>query len=154
MRPLGLVLKAGTWYLVAASVADDKPRTYRVSRMRAVVVTEQPFTRPAEFDLAGFWAGTAAHLKARLYPRSAVVRLTPRGRELLFLLGPVVRRGVEELASDDDGSDGCTVRIPIETLQHATHAILQLGGDAEVLEPPELRAKVAAEVRRLAACYA
>ncbi|TDP91133.1 helix-turn-helix transcriptional regulator [Labedaea rhizosphaerae] len=151
LRPLGLVLKAGTWYLVAAGLDDDKPRTYRVSRMRAVVVTDDPFTRPAGFDLAGFWAGTAAHLKERLYHRSAVVRLSPSGRKLLFLLGPVVRRDAEELATDAEG--WCTMRIPMETLQHGVHAILQLGAEAEVLEPPELRAKIATEVRKLAARY-
>src|SRR5215212_7953344 len=34
LEPLGLVLKAGVWYLVAG--ADGQPRTYRVSRVTSV----------------------------------------------------------------------------------------------------------------------
>ena len=44
LEPLGLVLKAGVWYLVAAS--DGQVRTYRVSRIRSATVGDEPITRP------------------------------------------------------------------------------------------------------------
>lgn len=49
LDPLGLVLKAGLWYLVAA--AEGKPRTYRVSNITALTVLETASGRPAKFDL-------------------------------------------------------------------------------------------------------
>ena len=52
--PYGLVSRARTWYLVGA--VEGEMRILRVSRIRAVEMTEQHFTRPAEFDLAAYWA--------------------------------------------------------------------------------------------------
>src|ERR1700742_567718 len=54
--PLGLVLKAGIWYL-AAQAANDKRsvRTYRLSNILDLQVTGEAFERPADFDLAAWW---------------------------------------------------------------------------------------------------
>src|SRR5437588_603219 len=41
VAPLGLVAKRSTWYLVA--VAEDDVRTYRVSRVLAITLTEDTF---------------------------------------------------------------------------------------------------------------
>jgi predicted DNA-binding transcriptional regulator YafY len=43
LSPLGLVLKAGTWYVVAESAGQL--RTYRVSNIQALAATEDRFTR-------------------------------------------------------------------------------------------------------------
>lgn len=66
--PLGLVLKAGHWYLVARSDGED--RTYRVDRLRELETLEEEFDRPVDFDLAVFWRAylerfTAARSPAR-----------------------------------------------------------------------------------------
>ena len=45
LQPLGLVLKAGVWYLVAQ--VGDQPRTYRVSNIIDLAVTEESFERAA-----------------------------------------------------------------------------------------------------------
>jgi predicted DNA-binding transcriptional regulator YafY len=53
VRPLGLVLKAGSWHLVVAkrtgvAVVD-------IDELRATRITNQRFTPPADFDLDAFW---------------------------------------------------------------------------------------------------
>src|SRR3954451_4162149 len=53
LEPLGLVLKAGVRYLVAA--AYGQPRTYPVSRMTRVAALDERFERPPGFDLPTFW---------------------------------------------------------------------------------------------------
>jgi predicted DNA-binding transcriptional regulator YafY len=53
LDPLGLVLKAGAWYLVARRSAGM--RVYRVSRFVSVHVRDDTFERPEDFDLAAFW---------------------------------------------------------------------------------------------------
>src|SRR4051794_32105607 len=53
LSPLGLVLKAGVWYLVAAG--DDTPRTYRVSSIESLRPLPEHVTRPDGFDLAAAW---------------------------------------------------------------------------------------------------
>ncbi|MFN3875840.1 MAG: WYL domain-containing protein, partial [Flavobacteriales bacterium] len=49
--PLGLVLKAGVWYLVArpAGTTEGGQRTYRVSNIRAATALATPVRRPARF---------------------------------------------------------------------------------------------------------
>ncbi len=51
--PLGLVLKAGAWYLVAHRVAGM--RVYRVSRVASVRPLDDPCERPAGFELSAYW---------------------------------------------------------------------------------------------------
>jgi predicted DNA-binding transcriptional regulator YafY len=50
--PLGLVNKAGIWYLVAKARST---RVFRVSRITAARVSNQKATRPKDFDLVTFW---------------------------------------------------------------------------------------------------
>ncbi len=49
----GLVAKASVWYLVAGT--DAGLRTFRLSRIRDVTVTDEPAERPEGFDLAETW---------------------------------------------------------------------------------------------------
>ncbi|HEY3466173.1 MAG TPA: WYL domain-containing protein, partial [Amycolatopsis sp.] len=60
LEPLGLVLKAGVWYLVARVVPDDAFRTYRVSRILSVEQLDSAFSRPPDFDLAQWWRESSA----------------------------------------------------------------------------------------------
>src|SRR3954451_24834062 len=53
VRPLGLVLKAGTWHLVVARARDVD--VVALDELRATRITNRRFTPPADFDLARFW---------------------------------------------------------------------------------------------------
>src|SRR5918997_4938 len=64
LGPLGVVLKAGTWYLAGA--VDGTVRTYRVDRIAHAQPTGERFERPADFDLAEWWAGAAGRVESPL----------------------------------------------------------------------------------------
>jgi predicted DNA-binding transcriptional regulator YafY len=153
LEPLGLVLKAGTWYLVAdPHPADGRgPRTYRVSRVQAAAVRADAFDRPPGFDLEAFWADYQRGYAERVYRDVALVRLSPAGRELLFLVGPIAARRARAEMSEPDSTGWTTTRVPIESVRHGHHALLQLGEHVEVLEPAELRELIAASARAIAA---
>ncbi len=53
VHPLGLVVKEGSWHLVAA--VDDGIDVRRIDGLRATRLTNQVFTPPADFDLGSFW---------------------------------------------------------------------------------------------------
>ncbi len=107
LEPLGVVLKAGTWYLVANADGSRSPRTYRVSRIHEAVALEETFERPDGFDLQAHWAGYQRDYAERLFRETATIRLSAAGRELLFLLGPVVARaGREAMGEPDPGRLG------------------------------------------------
>lgn len=150
LRPLGLVLKAGRWYLVAQG--STRISTYRVSQIQAAAVLDETFERPEAFDLAAHWTASLEEFQSRQYTGSAVIRLSARGWESFSSnVLPVVARAAEESAVDD--GEGVRVTIPIESLGHATGMLLRMGGEVEVLEPAELREQVTTAVRALASIY-
>jgi len=80
--PLGLVLKAGAWYLVAHRIAGM--RVYRVSRVVSVHPLEETCARPDGFDLSSYWQEWSRHFEESL-PRVEVKARGPRGeRTLVF----------------------------------------------------------------------
>ncbi|MFF3986118.1 helix-turn-helix transcriptional regulator [Streptomyces sp. NPDC001797] len=138
LEPYGLVLKAGRWYVVAA----PGPRTYRVDQILELTLLDEEFSRPEAFDLAAHWTA---------YQRDFHVRLYGAGGEALVRLAPGVKLPRAETV--ERTAAWTLVRVPIESVDHATAQFLRLGTDIEVLEPPELRARMARTIAELAERY-
>jgi predicted DNA-binding transcriptional regulator YafY len=152
LEPLGLVLKAGVWYMVAAG--DGGTRTYRLSGIQALEVLDEVFQRPSGFSLVDYWADATARFERDIYVGTARVRASERGRQRLREISQTVREAVDA-ATLSPGIDGWAVlAIPIEEHGWATRELIRIGAEIEVLEPPELRHRVAEVVRRMAAFYA
>ena len=150
--PLGIVLKAGTWYLVAAH--EGQLRTYRVSRVRDVSATEGRFERPAGFDLSTYWSESTAAYE-REAPRIEVTLRARRGaaRWLEDVIdGPTLAAGIE--LPDAEPEAWRTIRLTLDWPREVPGRLLALGGAVEVLAPPELRAEIAALASEAAARYA
>jgi predicted DNA-binding transcriptional regulator YafY len=153
LQPLGLVLKAGVWYVVAA-VSDDA-RTYRVSQIRALAALPGRFERPEAFDLAGYWRAWSERFEASLLRVRAVVRVSPRAFErLLPMFGPVAARTARESAGRPDADGWREVTLPVESLEHGVMELFRLGAEAEVLGPAELRQRMRETAEALARRYA
>jgi predicted DNA-binding transcriptional regulator YafY len=151
LEPLGLVLKAGIWYVVAS--VDDQIRTYRVSR----VVTAEPgaerFERPEAFDLASYWAESSAAYE-RDVPRVAVdIRVRPdRLGHLRDAVGSRAMSGAETLdGADPDG--WLRLRLRLDWPDEVHRNLLAAGRWVEVLGPPEVRARIASTARAIAERY-
>jgi len=145
--PLGLVLKAGVWYLVAA--ADKQIRTYRVSRVESVTSTPEPMTRPPDFDLAAYWADSISAYE-RESPRITVtIRVDPAVIGVLAdAIGSQAVRAAETVPADD--ADGWLhLRITAEWPDEVPGRLIGLGGRAEILEPPEIRERAITIARRM-----
>lgn len=152
LDPLGLVLKGGTWYLVAQH--RGRTRTYRVSRLRRVSVGDERFTRPEGFDLADHWQASSLAFEESLLREQVVARLSPDALAALpYALEPAAARAARASAGSPDADGWVRVVIPTESIDYAEGEVLKLGAGAEVLEPPELRRKLAATARHLAAVY-
>jgi predicted DNA-binding transcriptional regulator YafY len=136
--PLGLVLKGGAWYLVARRSAGM--RVYRVSRVAAVRPLADGFERPDGFELTSFWEQWSRSFEETL-PR---VYVTVRASEDLrrFLPG--------EPRLDEQGH----AVVAFAHLGDAYRELLRFGSQLEVLEPRELRERIAETGREVAALYA
>ena len=151
LDPLGLVMKAGEWYVVAAT--DKSARTYKVSNILSVEPTGEKFKRKRGFDLARYWAESIERFEASLYKGHATVRLSAAARRAMRYSPAAVAKAVEETASPADRHGWTLHRIPIETIDHAASELLKLGGECEVVAPRELRARMAQRTRELAKLY-
>lgn len=166
VNPLGIVLKGGIWYLVAA--AADPPgrpgpiRTYRVAQILEVLDAGGDaggdvggFDRPTGFDLAEYWQASLAEFDRRRWQGTATVRLSPDAvRRMPDLYPSAVLRAIELTASAPDASGWIRAEMPIEGTTHALGEIFKLGWGVEVLGPPELRAAVATHAAELARLHA
>jgi predicted DNA-binding transcriptional regulator YafY len=145
LEPYGLVLKAGHWYLVAG----PGPRTYRVDQILELRVLDEEFSVPDGFELATYWQGYLAEFRAFLHRGDAVIRLAPAAAARLS--GAAARA----LAETGVPGAGGWIRavVPIESVEEACREFLGFGPDIEVLEPAELRARIAEAARATAARY-
>ncbi len=146
--PLGLVLAAGEWYLVA--LRDGQRRTYRVSRVRSVESLDAPVARPAGFDLAAQWAQARSELEdERSRSVEVTVRVAARALGRLRNLVPV--HGQDRVPLTATGQVELTV--PFDDDHWAVTSILSLGSAAEVLGPEHIRRRVAEEARAVTSLY-
>ena len=148
LHPLGLVLKAGTWYVVAERGGER--RTYRVSNIQALTPTGERFDRPRDFDLVRYWTESSRAFEVGLYREQAVLRASPRALRRLERLGATVSEAARESAGTPDADGWLRVTIPVESFDQAAIDLLLLGGEAEVVKPRELRRRVAAAARTMA----
>ncbi|MGK8490574.1 helix-turn-helix transcriptional regulator [Nocardia asiatica] len=152
LDPLGLVLKAGTWYLVARS--GHTPRSYRVGRILSAEPTGESFTRPADFDLRAHWTDAADDFARSMLRVRARCRIAATHLRLLRLtIDPAAVPEALTSAGAPDAEGWVEVVVPSESFDVLAGALLQLGEFVEVLEPPQLRARLAATAAAMHARY-
>jgi len=150
VHPLGLVMKAGTWYFAAAR--EGKVRTWRVASVRDAALLDAPVQRPPDFDLAGYWRESVRRFEVELFTGEASVAVTPRGLMELRHLNAAVARAVAQAQPPAEG-ERVTLRIPIESVAHAAGQLLRLCPEVEVRSPRELRVAIRERLRTAARMY-
>jgi predicted DNA-binding transcriptional regulator YafY len=165
VEPLGLVCKAGIWYLVALSNGNN--RVYRISRVRNVALTDEHFQRPHDFDLEHYWKAWCVEFQARLHPYEVCLRIAPQFVPILpYVMGESIYQVLEE-AEPPDCEGWLTIKLRFESLEVACGFVLGFVYNAnagttvppdfetvvEVLEPQELREAIIQIADRLYTFY-
>jgi predicted DNA-binding transcriptional regulator YafY len=154
--PLGLVLKAGVWYLVGS--VDNHPRTYRVAGILTLLVEQGQGEFDGSFDLAAHWNRFCQDYEDRMQSGRARVRVRGNGlRALSRLSRPVaeaVAEAVAEVQSQPMDAEGWLhLTIPIESVEIAIADLLRLGPDVQALAPNELVQGIRQHIQDLTALY-
>lgn len=139
--PMRLARVEGHWYLEGWCHRAQDVRLFRIDRIEAVEVLDEPAEPPegvAGRDLsAGVYQGGAEDV-------AVLLRLAP-GAHWVAEYYPVTDR-------TPDG-DHLLVTMPSSTEGFMQRLVLRLGGDVEVVEPASLRASVAGHARSALATH-
>ena len=148
VHPLGLADQArSVWYLVADT--DAGLRTFRVDRITSVEPTGDRVVRPPDFDLPEAWRLITEEVDERRAPLRARAFVVPHAVPWCRgILGNRVHIG----PAAPDG------RVEVELRGHHPDSlaaeIAGFGDLLEVVDPPELRARLATIGAELRALYA
>jgi predicted DNA-binding transcriptional regulator YafY len=143
-EPLGLVWKAGIWYLAAFCRVRKDFRTFHLHRIRDVRPTDDPVTPRPDFDLEAYWERSLRHFESLTAP----VELTVRVPSSLL---PLLDEGHIVLREEPDGA--AVVHYRTDSIEAAVTHVLSLGPGAVVLKPPRVREGVVAAARAIAGSY-
>ncbi len=146
VRPYHLSNRENLWYLVGFDTLREALRTFALPRIAKVVVTDQEFTRPADFSAEAFFSKALGAFggdrELRVVVRFTAAATADRIREREWHPSQKIR----ELPAG-----AIEVTLTLGALEEIERWVLGWGADAEVIEPPELRErlkKTAAELTK------
>jgi proteasome accessory factor B len=137
-------------YLIGFDEPAAAMRTYKVERIRSATLTNDRYEIPDEFDPDAWLANSWGIWSSEGTP---TVRIRVRfDRSVAHRVREAVWHRSQELTELPEG--GVELAVTVAGIVEIQSWILSWGGAAEVLEPPELRAAIAASVGQAAARYA
>jgi predicted DNA-binding transcriptional regulator YafY len=166
--PLGLVNKAGTWYLVATRPGEREhqagqrrhqagkngdPAVFRVGRVTSARLLTVEVVRPEGFDLVAFWERWSAEFVTSRSQIEVRVRATATAIGIFpYVFGDAGRRAAGA-AGPADANGLREVVLTFEEERVAVHRLAGFGGEVKVVSPAAVRAKLIATARELLARY-
>ncbi len=144
--PLGLVSKAGVWYLVARW--EDELRSFRVERIRSAQEMTERFERPTGFDLERYWAESSARFSEASRSGECVVTM----RVATEALDRVTSYWPFEVTAH--GKRETIVRLTFPGMDAALYHALAWSEEATLVEPAALRDAVLQRARKAVRRYA
>lgn len=149
LDPYGLVSKAGVWYLAADH--RGAPHLFRADRILAAELLDSPARLRDGVELADVWEELRGEIEGfpGQFPVTVRVRREILGRFLLLLENDLAEP--PPAGGDDVGPVDLRLRFRAPS---AAQLLLAFGTDVTVLDPPELRARLASVAADIAASYA
>ena len=127
LEPYGLMQHSGRWFLGGYCLLRRDLRLFRVDRTEAVTVLSEPFTRPADFEMAAFLRDSIAFAPA------------PWQVEVWLDAPPeTVRQRIGARAILEPECGGTRLCCGVNNLDEFAVTLLYLGCGLEVKDPPEL----------------
>ena len=134
LRPLGLVAKAGIWYLIAGG--ERGPRSYRVERLAELHLTGEQFEPPHDFDLVAYWQAHAEEVETLRSQIAATLRVP-------MTVVPILQQQFGRYCTVlDRQGEHAAVEVRAHLLTGLAEQLAGWGNRIEVISPSELRAEL------------
>lgn len=161
-RPLGLVAKAGIWYLIARTPHSDAPRTFRIDRIsqaepadphpdgtseRSVLPAPRLNADDDGFDLEAYWTSHVAEVEAL---RSSVIAKVRCPNWAVPILSTQFGRYFSIV---DEGTESTVAEVGANLVIALAEQLAGWGRSVEVISPPELRSELARIGAELSVLY-
>ena len=147
ISPQLLIHYRGNWYLAAWCHLRKEMRSFAMDAIKTAVVLSKPAKEIAKRELDGF-VGKGYGIYSGPNVRWAKLRFSAvRARWVSREQWHPLQRSLQE----DDGS--LLLEVPFTDIRELAMDILRQGQHVEVLEPPELRAAVKAELKQALSQY-
>ena len=145
IHPYALVMQMGTLYVLGFSCKDNEMRTWKLNRITEAECLKSKFKKPKDFDID-------AHRRRGF---GVFVFNDKPVQKVRIKVDGVMARYVQEhdwhetqhFEEQPDGS--VIVQFEVVPTRELTNWILQLGCNAEVLEPKSLRQKITEEIAKM-----
>ncbi len=147
VHPYHVFNHRGDWYLAAWDEVRKEVRIFALHRVRRALTTTGSYEIPADFNIRRFMADAFGVQKGGK-PVSVQIRFAPRQARWIR------ERRWHRSARVQEALDGSLVlSLKVAETSEIVRWVLQFGHEAEVLEPPSLRAAVAEQLGSAFAAY-
>ena len=149
VEPLGLVLKAGAWYMVAHY--RKRHAIYRVDNIHSIRILSRRKLLRRRVQLALVWEQEVSRFEASLRRMRATIRYKDSAMSRVNRLGADAAEAIRTATPDPEGWRVATIWI--ESVPHAAGLLLGFASEVEVLSPEALRKEMRLRAKRVAALY-
>ncbi|HVR46655.1 MAG TPA: WYL domain-containing protein [Candidatus Binatia bacterium] len=146
--PYGFIINAGRVYCVAYDHKRRDMRTFAVDSVSEPLVLARTFTRPADFSIEAYAAASISGVLHGEQTTPVRVRFAPRVAKAAAAARIVAEREVEQRP---DGS--VEIVYYVADVDELVRWTLGWGAQAEILDPPEARTRIAALTREITTKY-
>lgn len=141
LHPYRLCLVKQAWYVIARSVKDDGPKTFRIPRFKSLRMLDAPAEIPDDFDLKSHFGNAWAVFRGdKTY--DVAIEFT---RDAAPLVTETTWHHTQRVNWHRDGR--ATVQFRVDGLEEIVWWVLGWSGRAKVIRPPELRELVVKQLR-------
>lgn len=140
VAPYGLVLVEGAWMLVARCDLRQDIRHFRLSRMAELIVLDERFELPINFDIREYAPTDDRHLRVSL-------RFNPD------IADKVKESNYHYIEDMKDHPEGLDVILRVRQPDELLHWVLGWGAGVIVLEPESFRNRIREEARKILERY-
>jgi predicted DNA-binding transcriptional regulator YafY len=147
LHPYRLCLVKQAWYLIARPDGEDAPRTYRVARFKTLRLLDTNAEVPDAFDLKGYFGNAWSVYRGE---QSYAVEIVFTGEAATTVIEGVWHH-TQKIRKNKNGS--VTLIFQVDGLNEILRWILGWGSRAKVIQPPQLREMILAQLNQAIGNY-